>query len=250
MTVTREELSLLGAQLAEASEELVIAGEGNLSGSALDGSLLVSPSGYRLSQIEPGEWVDVDGARLVGALGIPRSDSEWLSEILESRRDRSALRPTVEVALHAVIAAELGPGYIAHTHPTALLSILCSPTVMDYASTRLFPDHAVMLGPADCVIPYTDPGQDLARVTQTTLRRHGDQYGEAPRLILAINHGIFVHGATPVEVLDRTRMAVKTARVSLGAAAAGGVQPMSTSDVNRILGREDEDYRRKLLADN
>ena len=248
MSDVRTDLTGLAATLAAPAEHLVIAGEGNLSRAFDDGRLLVSPSGHRLAMIRPADWVEINGSQLADVVADECDDAEWLERILASRVDQRALRPTVEVALHAVIAAELGPGYIAHTHPTALLSVLCSPALDAYGSLRLFPDHVVALGPADCVIPYTDPGQELARATLTALRRHRELHGEAPRLILAANHGIFVPGASPQEVLDRTRMAVKVATVVLGAANLGGIRPMSDTDVDRILGREDEHFRRRILA--
>lgn len=247
MSDVRVALTELAAALAAPEEELVIAAEGNLSAAHGD-RLLVSPSGYRLREIDPADWVPIRFRELAAVLDERHDDAAWLERILASRDDEAAPRPTVEVALHAVIAAELGDGFIAHTHPTSLLSILCSAAVEEHARARYFPDHAVLLGPADCVVPYVDPGQELARVTRDAVRGHLDRYGEAPRLILAANHGVFVQGSSPAEVLDRTRMAVKVARLVLGAAPLGGAVPMPEAQVDRILGREDEHFRRRLLA--
>jgi rhamnose utilization protein RhaD (predicted bifunctional aldolase and dehydrogenase) len=257
MTGLRAELSGLAARIGDPREELVIAGEGNVSGRSGPSTLLVSPSGSRLADIDPAAWVEVDLPALVEALdgdgdGLDDSgaDADWLARILAARMDPAALRPTVEVALHAVIADALGEeaAFIAHTHPTALLSVLCSPALDRYAALRLFPDHVVALGQADCVLPYVDPGRELARRTRRALADHVAEYGEPPRMLLAAHHGVFVMGRTAQEVLDRTLMAAKAARVVVGAGSLGGALGMPAAEVARIAGREDEHFRRAALA--
>jgi hypothetical protein len=55
-------------------------------------------------------------------------------------------------------------------------------------------------------------------------------------------------GATPAQVLAATAMAVKAARVRLGAAAWGGIRPLSDTELARIYTRPDEHYRQALLS--
>ena len=67
-------------------------------------------------------------------------------------------------------------------------------------------------------------------------------------MILIQNHGLIVLGKSPQQVLDVTAMAVKTARILLGACAAGGPHFLSERDVARIHTRPDELYRRQQLG--
>ena len=241
----RERLAALAHDLADPALDLVLAGEGNVSIPTGRGTILVTPSGARLAQVAPEELVEVSVDGLVADLDSPRPDHEWLELILGSRVDKTAARPTVEVALHAVIASLAGDVVIAHTHPTDLLVLLCSGRARDFARTRLIPDHVVMLGVEDAVVPYVDPGRELAVAVRDVLVSHRETHGVLPALVLVENHGIFVIGSTPREALDRTLMACKFARVF----AAGGDIGLGPSSVARIAGREDEHFRRSLLAD-
>ena len=238
------DLLRLAAGIAAAGSDLAIAGEGNLSFTDSDGGLVVTPSGSRLAELNADDLVAVDAAVLRDAVHRAQPDDEWLSVLLASRIDPASRRPTVEVALHAVIGGLVGEGVIAHTHPTDVLAVLCSARSAAFATTRLFPDHVVALGVADALIPYTDPGRELAVAASETLVRHRETYGEWPRMILAENHGVFALGASGREALDRTLMVAKAARIFL----AGGDRGLSREAVDRIAGREDEAYRRAQLA--
>jgi rhamnose utilization protein RhaD (predicted bifunctional aldolase and dehydrogenase) len=241
---TREHLASLAHALGAPERDLAVAGEGNVSAPTGRGTILVSASGSRLAELTPAELVEVAPASLVEALDLPLSDPEWLELIMQSRADPSAARPTVEVALHAVIASIVGDGYIAHTHPTDVLAVLCSGRTAEFAVTRFFPDHIVLLGVADAVVPYVDPGRELAAAVRDALLAHRDRHGEWPRVVLAENHGIFVIASSAREALDRTLMAVKAARIFM----SGPVVGLTASAIERIAGREDENYRRSLLA--
>lgn len=234
----------LAVGIAGEGSALAIAGEGNLSVTQADGSLQVTPSGSRLANLRVEDLVAVDAAALRDAASLPLPDDEWLDVLMRSRLDPAARRPTVEVALHAVIGGLVGECVVAHTHPADVLAILCSDRVEQFARTRLFPDHVVALGEADAVIPYTDPGRELALAAQRALLAHRDTYGEWPRMILAENHGVFAVGSSAREALDRTLMVTKAARIFL----AGGQRGLTQADVLRIAGREDEAYRRSVLA--
>ncbi|WP_283134640.1 class II aldolase/adducin family protein [Rhizohabitans arisaemae] len=228
--------------LADPVHGLVVAGEGNVSGPGPDGSLLVTASGCRLAKADERSFVRIDPAVLVGGLDVPCSDERWLELLLESRADPDGPRPTVEAALHAVIADAVGPAVIAHTHPTRTLALLCSPAGKDLATVRYFPDHIVVLGETACWLPYVDPGQELARETRRALHGHREIHGAWPRLVLAAHHGIFAIGATARDALDITLMAEKAAVIALS-----GADGLTPEQIRRISSREDEQFRRRLL---
>lgn len=248
-TDLRTQLTALALAVGEASENLVIAGEGNISGLIREGALLVSASGARLGTADQGTWVEVRTAELLEASHRDMSDADWLGVLLRSRADPNAARPTVEVGLHAVLAHTMSARFIVHTHPMHLLSILCSGYGVEYSQKRLFPDHVVMLGVADCLVPYINPGRELADAVASAVVEHRHLHGEDPKVVLAENHGAFVLGSTAQESLDRSRMVNKTARIFMDAVMGGRkVVGLPPSEVARIAGREDEEYRRRILA--
>ncbi len=240
----REELVALGREAAAPAHDLIIAGEGNLSGPTGRGTILITASGARLATLADDDLVEVSTSGLDGAIDTADSDAAWLETLLASRVDPSHRRPSVEVGLHAAIRGLAGDAFILHAHPTAVLSVLGGPGAEAFARTRLIPDHVVGLGRADLLLPYADPGRVLAREVRAGMSRHRDRHGELPVSILVANHGAFVTGASPREAMDRMLMLAKMARVFAG----GGVTGMPAHDIDRIAGREDEAYRRALLA--
>jgi len=77
--------------------------------------------------------------------------------------------------------------------------------------------------------------------------QYADRNGQPPRTILIQNHGLIASGKTPAMVENITAMLDKTARIILGACAAGGVHALSAEDVSRLASRDDEKYRQKGL---
>jgi len=67
-----------------------------------------------------------------------------------------------------------------------------------------------------------------------------------PKVILMQNHGLIALGRTAQQVENITAMAVKAARVLLGAYALGGPRFLTARDVARIHTRPDELYRRRV----
>ena len=149
--------------------------------------------------------------------------------------------------MHGIILSYEGINYVGHTHPTAVNSILCSQKAEEAYSGSLFPDQIVVLGTDPLFIPYTDPGLVLSKAVQSGLADYVEHFGKAPKAIYMQNHGFIAVGGTDKEVLNITQMAVKTARIILGAYAAGGPSFMPDTQVSRIENRPDEHYRRKVI---
>lgn len=241
------QVAWLGSAVGEPARDFVIAGEGNVSGFDGEGRLWVSASGARLAELQEEDLVAVRPDELLSRLQENLDDEAWLDIVTSSQQTPGARRPTVEVALHAVLAAEHGaPCFVAHAHPTALLPLLCSDIdLRGYAQQRLIPDHIVMLGVADCVLDYYDPGRVLAFELRSAVTKHRNDYGEIPRLVLARNHGVFTIGSTAQQALDRLDMAAKMARVAHP--VHGHLHPLPVDQIARISGREDELYRQHAL---
>lgn len=157
-------------------------------------------------------------------------------------------RPSVEAILHAVCLDLPGVVAVGHTHPVPVNALLCSPSADALTRGSLFPDQIVVLGTDPLLVPYVDPGLELARTVRRLLRERLAVTGRVPKVVYLRNHGMFALGASPSEVLRITEMAVKVAQVLLGALAAGGPVYLSDDDVARIDTRPDELLRRSALA--
>jgi rhamnose utilization protein RhaD (predicted bifunctional aldolase and dehydrogenase) len=174
------------------------------------------------------------------------TDAEVKAGLEAAKVDRTVKpRPSVETVLHALALQLDGVNFVGHTHPTAVLAILCSQKAEEAVAGRLFPDEIVYCGPAPVYVPYTDPGIPLARKVRDSIDEYIAEYRETPKIILMQNHGLIALGGTPRQVENITAMYVKTARVILGAYALGGPHFMTVEAVDRIHTRPDELYRRQ-----
>jgi ribulose-5-phosphate 4-epimerase/fuculose-1-phosphate aldolase len=112
----------------------------------------------------------------------------------------------------------------------------------------LFPDKIVVCGKAPAVVPYVDPGFPLAKAFRDELIHFQKTYGQSPKMVLIVNHGLVALGQTSKEVLNIQLMADKWARILWGTYALGGPSYMSGSHTDRIDNRWDEHYRRSELS--
>jgi rhamnose utilization protein RhaD (predicted bifunctional aldolase and dehydrogenase) len=201
----------MSRRLGEPERDLVILGEGNTSGLCDEGTFWVKASGTELRTIAEDGFVQMRLGEVAAlADGADLSD-EGIKDALNAARvdPQATRRPSVETVLHA------------------LTLVVC--------------------GPAPVLVPYTDPGLPLARTVRDAYRRYGDEYGQAPKVVVMQNHGLIALGRTPQEVDNITAMFVKTCRVLAGTFAFGGPRFLRQEDVERIHTRPDEAYRRQQL---
>lgn len=249
MTDSLKQLVTMSGKLGDPQNDYVILGEGNSSARVDDATFWVKASGTSLNGIEKRGFVEVRFAPVLEMLDINLPDTAVKDALNAARVDTSSdVRPSVETTFHAVALTTGGANFVGHTHPTAVNSILCSQLAEEAYSGRLFPDEIVVLGPAPVFVPYTDPGIALAQVIREKIMAYQDENGRSPKLILLRNHGMVALGQTADEVLRITAMAVKTARIIIGAYAVGGPRFLTSEDVARIDTRPDEHYRQRILA--
>lgn len=249
MSKQLKELVRMSQELGQPHNDYVILGEGNSSARVDDGSFWVKASGTSLNGIEEAGFVQVNFAPVLAMLDDELPDTAVKEALLAAKVDADTeIRPSVETTFHAVALTTGEANFVGHTHPAAVNSILCSKYAEEAVSGRLFPDEIVVCGPAPVFMPYTDPGIPLAVVMRDKIKAYQDEYGRSPKLIHMRNHGMVALGQTADEVLRITAMAVKTARILLGAYAVGGPNFLSPDDVARIDTRPDEHYRQKMLA--
>jgi len=246
------QLTTMSNNLGDPALDYAILGEGNTSARADADTFWVKASGTELCTIDRAGFVRVRFDRALALLDEGDLSDDAIKEGLEAAKADPAVaaRPSVETVLHALVLQLEGVHFVGHTHPAAVNAVLCSQKAEEAVSGRLFPDHIVYCGPASAYIPYTDPGVPLARKVRDSIDQYVDEYHEIPKAVLMQNHGLIALGGTARQVEDITAMAVKAARVLIGAYALGGPRFMTAENVDRIHTRPDEAYRRKLEVRN
>jgi rhamnose utilization protein RhaD (predicted bifunctional aldolase and dehydrogenase) len=249
---TFEQLLAMTRLLGEPARDLVIIGEGNTSARCDDAHFWVKASGHSMTDIGPGGLVQVRFAPILAFLdGADHGAAALADAVSAAKVDADAPRPSIEVLFHAAVlsdTADDGVTTLAHTHPVALNSILCSTRAEQYAARRIFPDEVVLCGPCSAFVPYTDPGLPLALAIRAQVRAYRAAWGEAPKVVLLANHGLITLGRTPQEAVNITLMAVKAARIFIGACSVGEPTYMTDDDIGHIWRRPDEIYRRRLFV--
>lgn len=245
-----EQLVQMTRTLGQPHNEYVIVGEGNTSYRLDDDSFLIKASGQGMSAIDENGFVAVRFDPIMALFDQPNADRAALQQaMIDAKVDSAAPgRPSVEVTFHAMLLRGCGVNVIAHTHPVAVNSLLCSTRARQFADNRIFPDEAVVCGPRSVFVPYVDPGLPLAVAIRDEVKRYMDDMGEAPKVVLLANHGLIALAHTPLEALNITAMAVKAAKIFMGACAVGQPVFMSQADIMHIYRRPDEIYRRQMFV--
>lgn len=239
----------LSHELGREERQLAILGEGNTSARIDEGTFWVKASGSQLGTITEAGFTQVKLDAILALVEREHMSQEEVQAIWpEVMVDPQQKRPSVETFLHALCLAEGGANWVAHTHPISCNAILCSRLGAEPFLRHLFPDGIVVCGRYPAVVPYVDPGFELAKAVRAELRRYQDAHGVSPKLLLMMNHGITALGRTMQEALNITLMADKWARILLGTYALGGPQYMPDEEAARIDNRLDEHYRRRQLT--
>lgn len=231
--------------------DYVIVGEGNTSCRADSGTFWVKASGQQMNGIGESGFVQVHAQPILQMLEQSPGDLAAQKKVMEASRvdPASKLMPSVEVSFHAMLLEECNAEYVGHTHPVAINQISCSSRAHEFAVKRMFPDQIVLCGPESVYVPYVDPGLPLALAIRERVRAYIGKYNEPPKTILLGNHGLIVVGKTPTEILNVMAMAVKSARIFMGACALGEPAYMADEDIPHIYRRPDEIYRRRQFVE-
>ena len=243
-----DELVALCRYLGDPALDGAVLAEGNSSIRADEESFWVKASGFSMREIEASGFVRVNFAPIYRALsGEP--DDDRVREILKaSRADDTPLMPSVETFMHAYLLGLPDVEIVGHTHPTPLVSLLCTENPEHLARQRLFPDEVVCCGPAAAFVPYVDPGFRLAGAVRASVEQFVEEHGSLPKTIWLQNHGLIALGKSPREIESATQMSIKAARVWLAAVSSGRkLSPLTKEQIERIHTRPDEHYRQKLL---
>ncbi len=147
------------SQAVGARMDYVQGGGGNTSVKLPGGLMAIKASGFRLNQI-----TEDDGFAVV--------EVETLKDVT-AQQGYKPLRPSVEASFHALLKR-----FVIHTHPVYANLALCS----EHGVDRL---PEVMQGYGYIVVPYINPGKELAEVIARKLTPD-------TQVVLMVNHGLIV----------------------------------------------------------
>ncbi len=159
---------------------LIAAGEGNLSCRLDDGSILVTPSGYRKDELGLNDLVLVD--------------ADWAGP-------GSGPRPTSDLAIHrAVYEARSDVHAIAHAHLPASMGLTLAGERPDAGA---LPETAALLRHVPFV-PFGEIGSvELARRIAAAFL---EDNGQAPVAVILERHGAVAVGEEPDTAVDRLEL--------------------------------------------
>jgi len=163
---------------------LISAGEGNVSVRLDADRLLVTPTGRRKDELDPGDLVVV---------WVGHPDREAVSP--------SGLRPTSDLAIHlAVHAARPDLGAVAHAHLPASMALTLAGEIPDPAA---LPETAFHL-PRLPYLAFGEMGsQELADRVAGALSEPPDPLANA---VLLERHGAITVGGDPAQAVDRLEL--------------------------------------------
>jgi rhamnose utilization protein RhaD (predicted bifunctional aldolase and dehydrogenase) len=229
--------------------DLCVLAEGNVS--CKDGdSLWVKASGRSLHSCSEDVFVHVHIEPVMKALVHEFADEAEVRRTLNGARvtHQGSNVPSTETFMHAALLSEFGARFVAHAHPTALLSVLSLASAEEYAERRLFPDEVVFCGPATCFVPYVAPGIHLARELAARARSFIETWGFPPKVYWLQNHGLIAVGQTAKETWAGVEMGAKAARVLLAALQTHeAIRWLSKEEIQTIANWPDEHYRQNLI---
>lgn len=234
--------------LGDPARDLVILAEGNTSELVDDESLVIKASGSSMEHATREDFVTVRVSELLSLMEDPNADQAALTAALTAGEasDGQAKRASIESLIHASIRAFSPSRFVAHTHPTAVVSLLASVDAEISFAEPVYSDEVVVLGES-LFVPYAPPGIELGRVYHERVRAYVDEHGHVPSLILLGNHGIVAVSDTAAGAEAISLMAVKSAKVRLGAKQAGGIAGLSVEATRQYFERDDFRERRQSL---
>lgn len=221
MSILNTEAQLI--TLSHAVSKFTVGMEGNVSARINEQEFLIKASGTCLDTLATNDLV------------LCNNDGKQLSNFTK--------KPSIETSFHAWFYHTFDINYIAHTHPTNTLKILCSSMANKFSIVRLFPDQVVFNGKISCVIPYAHPGECL----MTQIEKHVENFLKKenffPKLILLENHGIICTGSTTKECIIQSEICEKAAEVFIGSINLGMLNTLSDESIEKIKVDKNEIYR-------
>ena len=214
-------------ELAHNLKKFVTGTEGNVSEKISNEKFLIKASGTSLSNLIEKNLI--------------------LCNFNNIQLDNFEKKPSMEFEFHSSLLKHENINFIAHTHPTNTLSIVCSNLIYEFAESRFFPDQIVFNDIKSCVIPYAKPGNELNKNIDIYLNKFISLEGFVPKLILLQNHGIICASFSARGCLMATEICEKSAEIFIKSKLLGNINYISQSEIYKINFDENEIYRKDII---
>lgn len=251
------ELTELAKITGAPEADLTIVAEGNIAVlEAATNRFLVKASGVVMGAATNDDWVYLDLAKCAQILedankkGLTEKLDKAFDLILKESTtpDGKIRKASIETMVHVVAFHLMDATWSLHTHPTPVVALAASIDAKKHYSGTVFPDEAVVCGPVPLFLPYAAPGLALGLGVFQGVKKYQEKYGRSPGQIILGNHGLCTFGSVSSEALSTTQIAVKAAKVRLGALSSGGINFIPKKAAEAIAFRPDEILRRKMLS--
>jgi ribulose-5-phosphate 4-epimerase/fuculose-1-phosphate aldolase len=213
-------------KLANGVSSLVVGAEGNVSEKTYNG-FIIKASGSDMRALT------IDDIVACNKLG--------------QQIDCSNKQPSIETGFHAWLLEQPSINFIAHTHPTNTLKILCSDFVNEFARVRLFPDQVVYNGSRSCVVQYAMPGIELLEQIKVSVTRFITEENYFPKIILLKNHGIICAASSYKQCIIASEICEKAAEIFIGSKLLGKINGLNEYDIQTIKNDQKEIYRQSII---
>lgn len=251
-----KDLNDLAIAAGNPAEDLTILAEGNAA--AFDpntNKFLVKASGVVMGAAKESDWVWLDLEPCMDILkraskkGATQKLTDELNAILKEGKDEQgqSRKASIETLVHVVAFAMMESTWSLHSHPTPVVALAASKDGAKHYKASVFPDETVMCGPTPLFLPFAEPGLELGLGVYEGVREYQQKHGRNPGQIILGNHGLCTFGNASQEALGTTKIAVKAARVRLGALSSGGIAFIPNKMAEKIAFRPDEVKRRADL---
>jgi rhamnose utilization protein RhaD (predicted bifunctional aldolase and dehydrogenase) len=243
-----DDILALSRSLGDPALDLVILAEGNVSKRIDQTKIIVKASGVSMRTAEREDFVVVNIEPLVALLADSNATQAELTELLKADvHDGEPRQGSIETLIHVAVQATAPMTFVAHTHPTPVVALLSSVHAEDAFADAAYTDEVLVLG-KPLFVPYAAPGIALGRIFLARLQAYFAANGRLPSLILLQNHGIVCLAHTAEAVAAISLMAVKSARVRLGALSIGGLAGLGPDVTADYWERQDFVERRAALS--
>lgn len=209
-------------KFAKSLSKYVVGAEGNISAKS-DNGFLIKASGTRLDSLTYDDLVGCDYKCI--------------------QLNNFSKRPSMETEFHAFLLQIPEINYVAHTHPTHALKIVCSDLINDFATLRFFPDQIVFNGKKSCIVPYAMPGSKLTQAIKSSIDGFVSNEGIFPKVLLLKNHGIICCGSTIKQCVIATEICEKSAEIFLFN-TLNKLNALSQIEIDEIDNNEMEKFRK------
>ena len=210
--------------------------EGSCAVKISEAGYAVTPAGAHLAVLPEGAPVELDLKKMAEFLAADAVSDE---ELAAARISPEGPPASSDALLYAYLFGFEGVAFAAHVHPVEINQITCSPRARQFADRRSVPNEITAFGSAMLLVPYVDPGLQLAKEVKRRMLLWRDRYKIVPKVILIHNHGMILLGSDRAEVLEHLDSTVRAAQVFIGASLLGGPVFMTPNNVTFIESLKD-----------